>query len=118
MRSILSGPTRANGPPSDVSFSASAAPVNDQSPDSSQRRAMVAQVSRRAFGIGGLVGFRLQNEIERHRQPRRRAVIADRRRIDLGKAIDQADFTAAVWCHIGAVHPVDDTGEHEAVACE
>ena len=42
-------------------------------------------------------------------------MIADRRRIDLGEAIDQADFTATVWCHIGAVHPVDDTGEHESV---
>ncbi len=68
----------------------------------------------RYFGTGDrrTLGFRLQHEIERHRQPRRSVVAG--RLVEPRQAVDQADFAAACFSGIGSVHAVDDAGQHES----
>lgn len=53
------------------------------------------------------------HEIERHRQARR-DVAAVRSGLEPRKAIDQPDLAAGLFRDIGAIHAVDDAGQHEA----
>ena len=63
-------------------------------------------------GDRGSLSFRFQHEVQRHRQPRRRSVIASRL-VHPRQAVDQADLAAACFRNVGAVHAVDDAGQHE-----
>ena len=70
------------------------------------------------FGTGdrGSLAFRLQHEVQRHRQPRRRSVVAGRL-VHPRQAVDQADLAAACFRGVSAVHAVDDAGQHEPRLC-
>ena len=59
------------------------------------------------------IALRLQHHVQRHRQPRGHTVLADRCRVGPGQPIDQADLAAILRRDIGAVHAIDDAGEHE-----
>ena len=70
------------------------------------------------FGAGdrGSLTFRFQHEVQRHRQPRRRSVVAGRL-VHPRQAVDQADLAAACFRNVSAVHAVDDAGQHEPRLC-
>ena len=113
MRSIFSGATRSSGPSLAVSFPASSAPVSDEVAGGEPAARDRGAGDGLARGIDCAIALGLQHDVERHRQPRRRRI----RGLGHGRAgqpVEQPDLAAMAFVEIGAIHAVDDAGQHEA----